>query len=75
LRIGKYNEAISIWKALLDKNGKPTIRFHLYQAYLKNNQGEQAKEILSMINFEELRKLPLTTTDQRELAALADSSR
>jgi hypothetical protein len=47
----------------------------LYQAYLKNNQGEQAKEILSMINFEELRKLPLTTTDQRELAALADSSR
>jgi len=75
MRIGKYPEAISILTALLAKNDTPSVRFHLYQAYVKSTQVEQAKEMLSKIDFEQLRKLPLTPTDQRELSAMADSSR
>jgi len=75
LRAGRYNEAIAILKALLGKKGSSEVQFHLYQALVKNNQADEARELLSKIDLKELQKQPLTPTDQRELAALVDSSR
>lgn len=75
LRGGDYPEAIKILKALLANSDRPSVRFHLYQAYAKNKQEQEAQETLATIDRVELQKQPLTPTDQRELAALVDSSR
>ncbi len=67
LRLGRYEEAISILSALLAKNDSPSVRFHLYQAYLKSSQTELANELLPKIDLSSLRKSPLTQSDQKEL--------
>ncbi|MFM7518383.1 MAG: tetratricopeptide repeat protein, partial [Pirellula sp.] len=50
LRLGRYEEAISILSALLAKNDSPSVRFHLYQAYLKSSQTQLANDLLSKID-------------------------
>ncbi|MFM8402245.1 MAG: hypothetical protein ACKOAH_30850, partial [Pirellula sp.] len=67
LRLGRYEEAISILSALLSKNDSPSVRFHLYQAYLKSSQTQLANDLLSKIDLASLRKSPLTQADQQEL--------
>jgi tetratricopeptide (TPR) repeat protein len=70
LRLGRYDEAISILSALRTKNDSPSVRFHLYQAYMKSSQTQLANELLTTIDLAALRKSPLTQSDQKELQQL-----
>jgi tetratricopeptide (TPR) repeat protein len=70
LRLGRYEEAISILSSLLAKDDSPSVRFHLYQAYLKSSQTQLANELLPTIDLAALRKSPLTQSDQKELQQL-----
>ena len=70
LRLGRYEEAISILSALLAKNDSPSVRFHLYQAYLKSSQTQLANELLPTIDLAALRKSPLTQSDRQGLQQL-----
>jgi tetratricopeptide (TPR) repeat protein len=67
LRLGRYDEAISILSALRTKNDSPSVRFHLYQAYSKSSQTQLANELLTTIDLAALRKSPLTQSDQKVL--------
>jgi tetratricopeptide (TPR) repeat protein len=71
LRLGRYSEAINILSTLMAKNNSPSVQFHLYQAYSKNNQADLAKETLAKLDFEQLRKTPLTRADQQVVDAIA----
>lgn len=73
IRSNKPNEAIAILKTLRTKNDSPSVRFHLYQAYVQSNAVELAKEILSTIDPKTLRKIPLTQVDQQELEKIEKS--
>jgi tetratricopeptide (TPR) repeat protein len=73
IRSNKPNEAIAILKTLRTKNDSPSVRFHLYQAYVQSNAVELAKEILSTIDPKTLRKFPLPQVDQQELEKLEKS--
>lgn len=70
LRLGRYDEAISILSALRTKNDSPSVRFHLYQAYNKSSQTQLANDLLKAIDLAALRKTPLTQSDQKELQQL-----
>jgi tetratricopeptide (TPR) repeat protein len=70
LRLGQFEDAISILSALRAKNDSPSVRFHLYQAYLKSYQTQLANELLTTIDLAALRKSPLTQSDQKELQQL-----
>ena len=70
LRLVRYGEAISILSALIAKNDSHSVRFHLYQAYLKSSQTQLANELLPTIDLAALRKSPLTQSDRQGLQQL-----
>jgi Flp pilus assembly protein TadD len=70
LRSKKPNDAIALLNSLRSKSDSPSVRFHLYQAYIQSNANDLAQEILPTIDTKTLRKIPLTQADQQELEKL-----
>ena len=70
LRSKKPNDAIALLNSLRSKSDSPSVRFHLYQAYMQSNANDLAQEILPTIDTKTLRKIPLTQADQQELEKL-----
>ena len=73
LRSKKPNDAIALLNSLRTKNDSPSVRFHLYQAYIQSNANDLAQEILATLDTKTLRKTPLTQADQQELEKLEKS--